>query len=366
MAPRLMEGSEAIAEAMVAAGCRFFAGYPMTPFTEVLEGMAKKLPPVGGVGMNAESELEAVGMAWGAAATGTRSATGSTGQGLALMQESISELSLARLPMVIVHMARSQAEYWQATRGGHGDQRRIVLAPMDVTEAADLAQLAFHLADRWRNPVILYGDYYIAHTYQSVDIEPVDFGSLPANDWALTGATGGSGRARLVSPLGDTKQRDDVGYDLADHYRRVHDAQAEMVEAVDPMVETGHIDGAEVVVVAFGTPGRFVRYVVEQLRAEGVPVGYVRPITLFPFPSAAVRSAAEGARVVGVHENSAGQMVDDVRLAVLGAAPVEPIGGLSLDASAFGIGPDITVPEIRARILRLCESAGCLPEGVAR
>ena len=117
MAPRLMEGSEAIAEAMVAAGCRFFAGYPMTPFTEVLEGMAKKLPPVGGVCMNAESELEAVGMAWGAAATGTRSATGSTGQGLALMQESISELSLARLPMVIVHMARSQGDYWQATRG---------------------------------------------------------------------------------------------------------------------------------------------------------------------------------------------------------------------------------------------------------
>jgi 2-oxoglutarate/2-oxoacid ferredoxin oxidoreductase subunit alpha len=366
MAPRLMEGSEAIAEAMVAAGCRFFAGYPMTPFTEVLEGMAKKLPPIGGVCMNAESELEAVGMAWGAAATGTRSATGSTGQGLALMQESLSELSLARLPMVIVHMARSQAEYWQATRGGHGDQRRVVLAPMDVAEAAELAQLAFHLADRWRNPVILYGDYYIAHTYQSVDIEPLDFGPLPENTWALTGATGGSGGARLVSPLGDLKQRDDVGYDLADYYHRVLAHQAEMIASVEPMVETGHLDGAEVVVVAFGTPGKFVRYVVNQLRDEGVPVGYVRPITLFPFPTVAVRAAAEAARVVGVYENSAGQMIEDVRLSVLGAAPVEAIGGLTLDGSGFGIGPDITVPEIRARILRLCESAGCLPSGVTR
>ena len=366
MAPRLMEGSEAIAEAMVAAGCRFFAGYPMTPFTEVLEGMAKKLPPVGGVCMNAESELEAVGMAWGAAATGTRSATGSTGQGLALMQESISELSLARLPMVIVHMARSQGEYWQATRGGHGDQRRIVFAPMDVAEAAELAQLAFHLADRWRNPVILYGDYYIAHTYQSVDIEPVDFGPLPDNEWALTGATGGTGGARLVSPLGDSKQRDDVGYDLSDYYHRVLAHQAEMVAAVEPMVETGHLDEAEVVVVAFGTPGKFVRYVVNQLRDEGVPVGYVRPITLFPFPSATVLAAAERARVVGVYENSGGQMIEDVRLSVLGAAPVEPIGGLTLDGSGFGIGPDITVPEIRSRILRLCESAGCVPAGVTR
>jgi len=367
MAPRLMEGSEALAEAMVVAGCRFFAGYPMTPFTEVLEGMAKKLPPVGGVCMNAESELEAIGMAWGAAATGTRAATGSTGQGLSLMQESITELSIARLPVVVVNMARSQAEYWQATRGGgHGDWRRIVLAPMDVAEATHLAQLAFHLADRWRNPVVLYGDYYLAHTYQSVDIEPLDFGPLPENDWALTGATGGSGGARLVSPLGDVKQRDDVGYDLSDYYHRVHGHQAEMVAGTEPMVDCGFLDDAEVVVVAFGTPGKFVRYVVNQLREEGVPVGYVRPITLFPFPSAAIAAAAERARVVGVYENSAGQMVDDVRLAVLGAAPVEFIGGLSLDSSAFGIGPDITVPEIRSRILRLCESAGCVPEGVTR
>src|SRR6201995_2678062 len=154
----LMEGSEAIAGALVAAGCRFFAGYPMTPFTEVLEHMAKRLPSVGGVCMNAESELEAIGMVWGAAATGTLAATGSTGQGLSLIQESLSEITLARLPLVVLNMARGQGDYWQATRGGgHGDYRHIVVAPSDVPEAVRLVQLAFHLADEWRNPVLFLG-----------------------------------------------------------------------------------------------------------------------------------------------------------------------------------------------------------------
>ena len=163
--PALMEGSEAIAEAMVLAGCRFFAGYPMTPFTEVLEHMATKLPPVGGVCMNAESELEAIGMAWGAAATGTPAATGSTGQGLSLMQESIAEACLAGIPLLLINMARAQGDYFQATRGGgHGDYRTPVLAPQDATEAVKLVKLGFQLTWRWRNPVLLFGDYYLAHT----------------------------------------------------------------------------------------------------------------------------------------------------------------------------------------------------------
>src|SRR3989441_5551217 len=212
MSTLLLEGSEAIAEAMIAAGCRFFAGYPMTPFTEVLEHMARRLPEVGGVCMNAESELEAVGMAWGAAATGTPSATGSTGQGLSLMQESLAEITLARLPLVVLNMARGQGDYFQSTRGGgHGDYRHLVLAPMDVPEAVRLVQRAFHLADTWRNPVLVYGDYYLAHTAQSVDVAPLDFGPLPEKEWALDGSSGGSGRAKLVSPLGSHKQRHDVG-----------------------------------------------------------------------------------------------------------------------------------------------------------
>ncbi len=237
---RLLQGSEAIAEAMIAAGCRFFAGYPMTPFTEVLEHMARRLPEVGGVCMNAESELEAVGMAWGAAATGTPAATGSTGQGLSLMQESLSEITLARLPLVVLNMARAQGDYWQATRGGgHGDYRHIVLAPVDVAEAVELVQLAFHLSATWRNPVLVFGDYYLAHTARSVEIGSLDFGPAPSNEWALTGESGGTGRAKLVSFLGSAKQRDDVGYDLSVHYTACAEHTARMLGEVTPKLDTG-------------------------------------------------------------------------------------------------------------------------------
>ena len=347
----LLEGSEAIAQAMIIAGCRFFAGYPMTPFTEVLEEMASKLAAVDGVCMNAESELEAIGMAWGAAATGTPAATGSTGQGLSLMQESLAEMSLARVPLVVLNMARAQGDYWQATRGGgHGDYRLPVLAPMDVAEAVHLTQLAFHLAWQWRNPVMIFGDYYLAHTTQSVAIERVDFGALPPSDWALDGSSGGSGNARLVSPLGTGKQRDTVGYNLAQHYDACALATKEMLEGIEPLVDTGFVDDAEVGVVAFGTPGRYVRAAVRSLRADGAKVGWVRPISLVPFPTDAIVAAADGARAVAVYENNQGQMIDDVRLAVLGRCPVHFIGGLSLDSSGFGIAPDLEVGTLRARI----------------
>lgn len=353
-----MEGSEAVAEAMLAAGCRFFAGYPMTPFTEVLEHMARKLPAVGGVCMNAESELEAVGMAWGAAATGTPAATGSTGQGLSLMQESLAEICLARLPLVVLNMARAQGDYWQATRGGgHGDYRHLVLAPMDIPEAVELVQLAFHLAATWRNPVLVLGDYYLAHTAQSVEVEALDFGPRPGPDWALDGASGGSGQAKLISPLGDVKQRHGVGYDMSVHYHDCAAATAAMLAGVPPRAETAFLDDAEVVVVAFGTPARYMRAAVRELHDEGVPVGYVRPITLVPFPSEVVASASACARTVAVYENNQGQMVDDVRLAVLGRAPVQFIGGLSLDSSGFGIAPDLDVAVIKERIERVVEAA---------
>ncbi len=349
-ATRLLEGSEAIADAMVAAGCRFFSGYPMTPFTEVLEHMARKLPEVGGVCMNAESELEAVGMAWGAAATGTLAATGSTGQGLSLMQESLAELTLAALPLVILNMARAQGDYFQATRGGgHGDYRHLVLAPIDAREAVELVPLAFELAMQWRNPVLVFGDYYVAHTTQSIAIGTA--AAVPARpEWALDGSSGGSGAAKLISPLGAAKRRDRVGYDLAAHYHERAAATAAMLDGVPPRAECIGNDDADVVVVAFGTPAKYVRAAVQELRAGGMRVGYVRPITLVPFPAAAVARAAAGARKVLVYENNQGQMVDDVRLAVLGAAPVEFIGGLSLDSSGFGIAPDLDVDVLRGRI----------------
>ncbi len=350
-AAQLLEGSEAIADAMIAAGCRFFAGYPMTPFTEVLEHMAAKLPAVGGVCMNAESEIEAVGMAWGAAATGTPAATGSTGQGLSLMQESLAEIALARLPLVVLNMARAQGDYFQATRGGgHGDYRHLVLAPADVLEAVALTQRAFHLSALWRNPVLVFGDYYLAHTTQSIELTAIDFGPRPGADWALDGSTGGSGRAKLISPLGSAKQRDHVGYDLSDHYAACAEHTATMLASVEPLVETRWTDDANVVVVAFGSPARYVRAAVSRLRARGERVGFVRPITLVPFPSAAIAAAADRARRVAVYENNQGQMIDDVRLAVLGRAPVAFIGGLSLDSSGFVIAPDLDVDVLCERI----------------
>jgi 2-oxoglutarate/2-oxoacid ferredoxin oxidoreductase subunit alpha len=355
----LREGSEAIADAMVSAGCRFFSGYPMTPFTEVLEHMAAKLPGVGGTCMNAESELEAVGMAWGAAATGTPSATGSTGQGLSLMQESLAELCLARIPMVVLNMARAQGDYWQATRGpGHGDARMPVLAPMDVPEAAELTQLAFHLAATWRSPILLFGDYYLAHTSSSVSVDARDFGAAPVDDWSLDGSTSGSGRARLLSPLGTTKRNERGGYDLAQHYSNCAAQTDAMLAGIEPMVEIVDIDDADVVVVAFGTPAKYVRATVARLRADGARVGFVRPITLLPFPSEAIARAVAGAKVIAVYENNTGQMVDDVRLAVEGRVPVRFIGRLSLDGSGFGIAPDLDSGYLRERIQAVFDEGG--------
>jgi 2-oxoglutarate ferredoxin oxidoreductase subunit alpha len=267
------------------------------------------------------------------------------------MQESLAELTLARLPLVVLNMARAQGDYFQATRGGgHGDYRHIVLAPMDVAEAVDLVGLAFRLAARWRNPVLVFGDYYLAHTAQSVrfDADPAGDAATPA--WALDGRSGGSGHAKLISPLGSQKLHDSPGYDLSVHYQACAAATAEMAAGVAPRAEAAGTDDAEVVAVAFGTPGRYVRAAVRQLREEGKPVGYVRPVTLFPFPAAAVAAAAEGARTVAVYENNQGQMVDDVRLAVEGRAPVTFIGGLSLDSSGFGIAPDLEVSTMKSRI----------------
>jgi len=346
---RLMEGSEAMAEAAIASGCRFFAGYPMTPFTELLENFAKKLPSVGGVCVNAESELEAVGMAWGALATGARAATGSTGQGLSLMQESFSEITLAELPLVAFNMARGQGDYFQSTRGGgHGDYRHIVLAPMDIGEAVELTQLAFHLAEQWRTPVLVQGDYLLAHTAEAVDVAPIEFGALPDKDWSVDGSGGGSGRSKVISPLGIGKANT-PGPGIEGQQLAVAD-KLTRIAAAEPRAESGFLDDAEHVVVAFGTPAKFVRYAVRRLRDKGLRVGYVRPITLWPFPADAVARAAARKRSVLVFELNAGQMIDDVRLAVLGAAPVRFIGGISTDHSGFGVGALLDVEVIAARI----------------
>lgn len=344
-AKRLLEGSRALAESAVQAGCRFYAGYPITPSTEILEYMSMRLPQVGGVCMNAESEVEAIHMVWGAAATGARAMIASTGQGISLMQEAFSELATAEIPIVAVNMMRGQSDYFQATRGGgHGDYRFIVLAPSTVQEAADLTRLAFRIADRWRNPALILGDFLLSHTSEAVEFRPIDEADLPPKDWAIRGARGRP--AMTLSPLcGPRKLGTGFGEHLVASTRKHPE-----IERSEVRVETAHVDDAELAVVAYGSPARFVRYAAHKARGEGLRVGVVRPISLWPFPSAAIAEVAARVKALAVFELSAGQLIDDVRLAVNGRVPVVPIGGVSHDSSGFGVGALLDAGEILRRI----------------
>jgi 2-oxoglutarate ferredoxin oxidoreductase subunit alpha len=340
-----MEGSQALAEASIQAGCRFYAGYPITPSTEILEYMASRMPQVGGVCMNAESEIEAIGMVWGAAGCGVRAMTASTGQGISLMQESFAELANAQIPVVVVNMCRGQGDYFQATRGGgHGDYRFIVLSPSSAQEAADLAMQAFHLADKWRNPVMILGDFLLSHTSELVEFRPADDNGLQPKTWATTGARGRQGIT--LTSLGPAHK---LATSVGDSLARVVGKHPE-IKAQEVRVDCGYLDDAEIVVVAFGFPGRFVKYAVRRMREQGKKIGYVRPISLWPFPSEAVAQAASRARAVAVFELNAGQMLEDVQIAVLGRAPVHFIGGISHDGSGFGVGPLLDVKLIEERL----------------
>jgi 2-oxoglutarate ferredoxin oxidoreductase subunit alpha len=341
----LLEGSAALAEGAIQAGCRFYAGYPITPSTEILEYMSVRLPQVGGTCMNAESEIEAIGMVWGAAGCGVRAMIASTGQGISLMQESFAELANAQIPLLAVNMCRGQGDYFQATRGGgHGDYRFIVLAPASAQEAADIAQLGFHLADKWRNPVMIMGDFLLSHTSEIVEFRPLVHPALPPKSWAITGAKGR--RAITLSPLGPSEK---LSTDVASTLAHVTDKHA-AIKAEEVRVETGYLEDARLVIVAFGFPGRFAKYAVRLARGRGLRVGYVRPITLWPFPAPTIAAAAERAQAVAVFELNAGQMVEDVQLAVLGRAPVHSIGGISHDHSGFGVGPLLNVDHILTRV----------------
>ena len=351
---QLLEGSEAIAEAAIVAGCRFFAGYPMSPFTELLEHFSVKLPRAGGVCINADSEIEAVNMTLGAAATGARAATGSCGQGLALMQEAIAEAALNETPMVIFNMGRNQQDYFQATRGGGwGDYRTITMAPKDVDEAAEQTQLLFHLADQYRAPVILYGDHLISNTYAGIEVNRRDFGPLPPKDWALDGTLGGTGRSRMHYTWA-TGKTTNPGPGPDRHWRQVAEKFA-LVAETEPRSEALWTDDAETVVVSFGSAAKFVEYVVAELRADGVRIGSFRPITLWPFPRRDLaRTASSGARIL-VFELNAGQMIDDVMLSVDARESVCSIGGVSVHESGLRHGDLMDAPVLRERILKAIE-----------
>lgn len=347
----LMTGSEAIMRSALMAGCRFYSAYPMTPATKLLEAFSKELPGVGGVCMLAESELEAIGMVWGALATGARAATGGCGQGLALMQESFSEMTLAQLPLVIFNMARGQGDYFQSTRGGgHGDYRHIVLAPIDITEAVELTQLAFHLADIWRNPVLLHGDFLLAHGMDTVEITRADLPPPAVKDWALDGSTSNTPSPKIVSSIhdhkgeADTQEMDPEGQAMAVYLKHAEIARTE------PRWEEECVEDSDYIVTAWGTVAKFVRHAVRQLREQGHRIGYFRPITLWPYPDEAIAHACSGKRGVLVFESNRGQMYDDVRLAVRDT-PVSFIGDFSVDRAMFGVGPLVDIEIIKRRIL---------------
>jgi 2-oxoglutarate ferredoxin oxidoreductase subunit alpha len=350
----LLQGSEAIADAAIASGCRFFAGYPMLPFTELLEHMSRKLPASGGACINADTEIEAINMALGAAATGARAATGSCGQGLALMQEAVAEAALNELPLVLFNMARGQQDYFQATRGGGwGDYRTITYAPKDVPEAIEHTQLLFHLADLHRAPVLMYGDYVIAHTHVGVSPIAAEFGPLPDKDWALDGSMGGTGRARQIWTWARGKPNTPgVGPDQ--HWKDVAAKFAAMEES-EARWEHRLVDDADGVIVSFGTTATVVDYVVDELRADGIRVGSFRPVTLWPFPGRALADATRNTRRILVYELNAGQMLDDVRIHAADRSAIRFIGGVSQDSSGMRQGDLLDAPVLRSRVLTALE-----------
>lgn len=345
-----MQVAEAIAEAAVRAGCRFYAGYPITPSTPVLEYMAKRMPEVGGECMLV-GEIEGVTMVQAAAGCGVRSMIGSTSTAVSLMQETFAECANGEWPIVALDVCRSvlQGDYHQAVKGGgHGDYRHIVLAPENGQEAVDLMSLAFDLADKYRHPVMVLVDTIIAHSTETLEMPPaLDVTELPEKTWATNGAA--SRTRRAITFVGETG----LSTDIIGAQRRVL-KKLQTLEEHETRWDDGHLDDAEILLVGFGTAARFAKVAIAELREQGMKIGYFRPITLSPYPSQQLRRAAEGRKLVLCFELNAGQMVDDVKSAILGTAPIEWFGGEG--KSQVGFGTAWSVNDIKESILELVES----------
>ena len=324
MRKQLMKGNEAVVKSAILAGCRAFYGYPITPASEITEAAALYLPKCGGVFVQAESEVAAINMLYGAAAAGVRAMTASSGPGISLMQEGISYMAGAELPCVIVdvmrggpglgNIASEQGDYHQVVKGGgHGNYRTLVLAPHSVQEMADLTALAFDLADRYRNPVFVLADGFVGQM-----MEPVEFPDEailpPTPRWAVTGTA--ETRRNLVNSL-------HMGIDELEAHVRHLEAKYLVAQRREARAEKWFTDDAEIVLVGYGIVGRILKAVCAEARAAGLKVGLLRPITLYPFPEEQFQSVAVRARVFAVVEMSNGQLRDDVRLALNGARPVE-------------------------------------------
>lgn len=331
MGKELWKGNEAIAEAAVRAGCRYFFGYPITPQNEIPEYMSARLPQVGGCFLQAESELAAINMVYGATGCGARAMTSSSSPGISLKQEGISYIAGAELPAVIVNVMRggpglgtiqpAQGDYYQATRGGgNGDYRTFVLAPATIQEAVDFTQEAFDIAEQYRNPVMILADGMIGQMMEPIEWHEPKRRALPEKTWAATGDVSCRKHNIINSLFIDPNLCYDHNVHIAEKYR--------LMEENEVRYEETNIDGAEVVFVSYGTPSRISRAAMLLLEKQGIKAGLFRPITLWPFPTKALYEAAclPHVKAVVAVEMSMGQMVDDVRIAVNGAKPVELIG----------------------------------------
>jgi 2-oxoisovalerate ferredoxin oxidoreductase alpha subunit len=324
---QLCKGNVAVVKGAIIAGCNAYYGYPITPASEIAEAAALYLPQVGGTFLQAESEVAAINMVYGAAAAGVRVMTASSGPGLSLMQEGMSYLAGAELPCVVVDVVRAgpglgniapeQSDYFALVKGGgHGNYRNIVLAPASVQEMAELTALAFELADKYRNPAVVMADGFIGQMMEPLDLDYREI-KPPAKPWAVTGTA--ESRKNLVTSI--FLEPDE----LEDHQRKM-EAKYMRCQQQEARHELYEADDADVLLVGYGIVSRVLRSTIEEARREGLRVGLFRPITAWPFPSKALVKAASRVQKVIVVELSNGQMVEDVRLALNGSVPVDFYG----------------------------------------
>ena len=320
----LMKGNEAIAEAAIRAGCRHYFGYPITPQTEIAAYMAKRMPKIGGTFLQAESEIAAINMVYGVAGAGFRVMTSSSSPGVSLKQEGISYIAGSDLPALIVNVQRggpglggiqpSQSDYFQATKGGgHGDYHLIVLAPASVQEMADLTVKAFDLSDKYRIPAMLLADGTMGQMMEPVSLEGITEHKVE-KPWAVTG-TQMKRKHNIINSL----------YLKPEELEKINFARYERyaeVEKNEPMWEEYMMEDAEYCVVAYGIAARVTKNAVTAARANGVKVGLIRPITLWPFPTEALAAAAKKVKAFVSVELSMGQMIEDIRLATGCSRPV--------------------------------------------
>jgi 2-oxoglutarate ferredoxin oxidoreductase subunit alpha len=321
----MLKGNEAIAEAAVQSGCRHYFGYPITPQTEIAAYMAAKMPQIGGVFLQAESEMAAINMVYGAASTGARVMTSSSSPGISLKLEGISYIAACELPCVVINVMRggpglggilpSQSDYFQAVKGGgHGDYHFIVLAPNSVQEMYDLTNEAFELADYYRIGVMMLADGHLGQVMEPIFMNEPKKRKLPPKDWALTGT-------KCKRPHNIVNSLLIQGEELEQHNRNLQKKYEEICKN-EVKFEEFQCQDADAVIVAYGSVARIVKELVKEARSQGIKVGLLRPITLWPYPYEAINKLADSAKALVVIEMSAGQMLEDVKLAVNGKKPV--------------------------------------------